>query len=128
MTGLPYRLLVVALALSVLPAAAYAQTPPAGGQATTENGSRTKNIVIGAAIGAGAGVLIGEYWLGQALDLPHGPDMLIGAGIFGTVGALIGWALGSSEPATAVALGKGFSVAPVLSKSKKAVVFRLSFK
>jgi hypothetical protein len=128
MTGHPCRLLIVALALSVLPVAAHAQAPSASAQTAAKNGSRTTSTVLGAAIGAGAGLVIGEFWFGKALDLPHGPDMLIGAGIFGAAGALIGWALGGSEPATAITLSKGFSVAPVLSKSRKAVVFRLSFR
>lgn len=59
----------------------------------------------------------GEYVFGRALDMPHGLDMLIGAGIGATIGGL---AARSSADATKP---KGaISVVPVIARARKAVL------
>jgi hypothetical protein len=82
--------------------------------------SRKDHVLIGLVAGAGAGVFFGEIVLGQRLDLPHGPDMLLGAAMGAGVGALTGFAVGSALRAD-TKMGR-VSVAPVVSKTKKAVV------
>ena len=145
MTKPTYRLLTVAaLALTVLPSAAFAQDSPANvrpvafdralegvGVPTSSTArvgmSRGGKIAVGAAIGAAAGLVFGEVVLGQGLDIEHGPDMLIGAGAFAVVGALIAKSMAGPASPTAIPR-KAISIAPVLSKSTKAVVVRLSLK
>jgi len=80
--------------------------------------TRGQRIAIGAAIGGGAGLVFGEYVLGRKLDMPHGPDMLLGAGIGASVGAMIAWAISPDEPAASNSK-RGMSVAPLLSPSRR---------
>ena len=105
-------------------AAVNAEAPRSAGRA----GSRSKKVVLGAAIGGTAGLFIGEYWFGQGLDMPHGPDILLGAAVFGGAGAAIGWALSGVGSGSSPAPTKAIAFAPVLSKSKRAVMVRLSLK
>ena len=84
-------------------------------------------MAIGAGIGGGVGVVVGEYYFGRKLDMAHGPDLLLGAGIGASAGALIAWALtgnksGASNSKSSV------SVVPVLSPSQKALVVTLALK
>jgi hypothetical protein len=53
--------------------------------------SRGGWIALGTGIGFGGGLVFGEYYFGRRLDLPHGPDMLIGGAIGAGAGALIAW-------------------------------------
>ena len=46
-------------------------------------------IALGTGIGFGAGLVFGEYYFGRHLDMPHGPDMIMGGGIGAGTGALI---------------------------------------
>ena len=154
MTGHIYRLPVVAaLAIAMLPAAALAQTPAASidpqsfrralSQVDLSNVespdpvvprrglSRGAKIGIGAGIGAAGGLLVGCPLFGQTLDIPHGVDMLMGAGIFAAAGAVIAAAIdrkSSAGRAAPAAPKKAITIAPVLSKSTKAVVVRLALK
>lgn len=89
--------------------------------------SRGARIGIGVGVGAGAGLIFGEYVFGQGMDMPHGPDMLLGAGIGAGIGGLIAWAVtkpdsGGSRPSTTT------TVMPVLSSSRKAIVMRLDLR
>ncbi len=142
------RLLFAAVVLMALPAPALAQTqtgridadsfqsalarvefeaaePTAAPVPTTL--SRKQRTWIGFGVGALAGCFIGEYWLGQGLDFPHGPDMLIGAGVFGTVGALLARHSGIKSPSPA-SPKRAITIAPVLSKSTKAAVVHVTLK
>jgi hypothetical protein len=85
-----------------------------------------QRIAIGAAIGGCVGLVFGEYVFGRELDMPHGPDMLLGAGIDASVGALIAWAMSPGEPAASNL--RGVSVAPLLSPSRKALGVTLALK
>ncbi len=58
-------------------------------RATKRGLARRQKIVRGAAIGGGVGVVVGEYGFGRGLNMAHGPDMLLGAGIGAGLGALI---------------------------------------
>jgi hypothetical protein len=89
--------------------------------------TRGQRIAIGAVIGGGVGLVFGEYVFGRKLDMPHGPDMLLGAGIGASVGALIAWAMFPGE-AAASNFKRGVSVAPLLSPSRKALVVMLALK
>jgi hypothetical protein len=51
-------------------------------------------VLFGALVGAGPGVVFGEYELGRKGDVAHGPDMLIGAGLGAGIGSLIGFVVG----------------------------------
>jgi hypothetical protein len=53
--------------------------------------SRGGWIALGTGIGLGGGLVFGEYYFGRHLDLPHGPDMMIGGAIGAGAGALIAW-------------------------------------
>lgn len=151
MTRLDTRLLTaIALSLSLVPAVGGAQPQSSdpdpltfwrslervdgavvnaeGPLSAAQAGSRSKKIVLGAAIGAGAGLFIGEYWFGQGLDMPHGPDILLGAAVFGGAGAAMGWVLSGIGSGSSTAPKKAITIAPVLSRSKRAVVVRLSLK
>ncbi|GEM_PF-3997514 len=87
--------------------------------------TRGQLIAFGAIAGGCAGLVFGEYVLGRKLDVPHGPDMLLGAGIGATVGALIGWVVPLGEPAASNSK-RSASVAPLLSPSRKALVITLA--
>lgn len=102
-----------------------AQAVPQG--ATGKAMARGKKIAIGAGIGGGVGVLVGEYYFGRKLDMAHGPDMLVGAGIGAGAGALIAWAL-TGGASGAFNAKSSASVAPVLSPSRKALVVTLALK
>jgi hypothetical protein len=43
-----------------------------------------------ALLGFGGGLVFGEYYFGRRLDMPHGPDMLLGGMIGAGAGAIIG--------------------------------------
>ena len=47
--------------------------------------------MIGTGIGFGGGLVFGEYYFGRHLDMPHGPDMLLGGMIGASAGALVAW-------------------------------------
>jgi hypothetical protein len=86
---------------------------------------------IGAGIGAAGGVVLGEVWLGQGLDFPHGPDMLIGAGIGAGAGAVVGALLSRSAPKAAPGGTKtrgSVVVVPLVSRSRQAVLVNISLK
>jgi hypothetical protein len=102
-----------------------AQAAPQG--ATGKAMTRGKKIAIGAGIGGGVGVLVGEYYFGRKLDMAHGPDMLGGAGIGAGAGALIAWALTGGESGASNSKSS-VGVAPVLSPSRKALVVTLALK
>jgi hypothetical protein len=53
--------------------------------------SRARWIALGTGIGFGGGMVFGEYYFGRHLDLPHGPDMVMGGPIGAGVGALVAW-------------------------------------
>ena len=102
-----------------------AQAAPQG--ATGKAMTRRKRIAIGAGIGGGVGVVVGEYYFGRTLNMAHGPDMVVGAGIGAGVGALIAWALTGDESGAANSRNV-VGVAPVLSPSRKALVVTLALK
>jgi len=108
-------------------AKANASLTPAAPQGVGEKDlSRRKKIVIGAAIGSGIGAVFGEYQFGRKMDMPHGPDMLLGAGIGAGLGALITRILTRDGPA---ADSKSFvSASPVLSASRNALLVTLALK
>jgi hypothetical protein len=51
-------------------------------------------VLFGALVGVAPGVVFGEYQLGRKGDMPHGPDMLVGAGIGAGLGSLVGLVVG----------------------------------
>lgn len=53
--------------------------------------SRAGWIALGTGIGFGGGMVFGEYYFGRHLDLPHGPDMVMGGAIGAGAGALVAW-------------------------------------
>lgn len=86
--------------------------------------SRGTKILLGALVGAGAGAAWGEYYLGRMKDVPHGPDMLIGAGLGAGVGALIvAVVTGDRRPATEQE--SRVVVVPVLSLNRPAMHVRI---
>ena len=102
-----------------------AQAAPQG--ATEKAMTLGKWIVVGAGIGGGIGVVVGEYYFGRKLDMAHGPDMLVGAGIGASAGALIAWAV-TGDKSGASNSKSSVGVAPVLSPSRKALVVTLALK
>ena len=53
--------------------------------------SRRAWIALGTGIGFGGGMVFGEYYFGRHLDMPHGPDMVMGGAIGAGAGAVIAW-------------------------------------
>ena len=51
-------------------------------------------VLFGALVGVAPGVVFGEFELGRRGDMPHGPDMLVGAGIGAGLGSLVGLVVG----------------------------------
>jgi len=106
----------------------YASLVQAQSQGASKSGlTRGKKIAIGAAIGGGVGIVVGEYWLGRGLDMPHGPDMLLGAGIGAGLGALIAWATTGNESDVSQSKSS-VSVVPVLSPSHKSLLVTLALR
>jgi hypothetical protein len=103
----------------------------ASGQETKEQRStRGRNMAIGAAIGASVGVVLGEFCLGQGMDLPHGPDMLIGAGIGVGIGVGLG-ALFSGNGRTespGSASKASVTVLPIVTPSRKALLLTVPLR
>ncbi len=89
--------------------------------------TRRKAIAIGAGIGGGVGVVVGEYYFGRKLDMAHGPDMLVGAGVGAGAGALIAWAL-TGDKSGASNFKSSVGAVPVLSSSLKALVVTVALK
>jgi hypothetical protein len=87
-------------------------------------------MIIGAVAGGVGGCLLGELILGQQLDFPHGPDMLIGAGIGAALGTWAGSAAHRNSVSTAAPAPKkkGLSVIPVVSSKTKAVIVSFPLK
>jgi hypothetical protein len=104
--------------------ASFTQVAPQG---VGEKGlSRSKKIAIGAAIGAGIGAVFGEYQFGRKMDMPHGPDMLLGAGLGAGVGAVITRIL--TRDGSATNSKSSVSAFPVVSASRKAWAVTLALK
>ena len=59
--------------------------------------SRRAWIALGSGIGFGAGMAFGEYYFGRHLDMPHGPDMVMGGAIGAGAGALVAWLVTRGE-------------------------------
>lgn len=77
-------------------------------------------IALGAGIGGGAGLVVGEYVFGRMLDLPHGPDMVLGGAIGAGTGALIAWRITRGTPDANASL----TVSPVITRSQKGLFVR----
>ena len=92
-------------------------TRPEASQSAPSAPTRRQRIAVGAIIGAGIGAGVGEFALGQALDFPHGPDMLIGAGVGAAIGVLMVRSSAGNPSKPKGAIG----VLPVLSRSRKSV-------
>lgn len=115
----------VVLTVALVPGAAWAQAPS---QATTEKPpSRGAWIAIGAAAGAGAGAVFGEYVFGRGMDMPHGPDMLLGAGLGAGVGSFVAW-LATRGRSGVSTDRRGLIVAPIVSPARKSVVVRYAWR
>ena len=92
-------------------------------------GGRRRAILLGTAAGASVGVYVGEVYLGQKGDFPHGWDMLVGGGIGAGVGAMVGSLLGPRQDKGGyVPPRSGVTVIPTLSRSRKAVLVKLQLK
>ena len=61
--------------------------------------SRRAWIALGSGIGFGGGMVFGEYYFGRHLDMPHGPDMVLGGAIGAGAGAVIAWLVTRNGPA-----------------------------
>jgi hypothetical protein len=106
----------------------YVSSAQAAPQGTTGKAmTRRVRIAIGAGIGSGGGVVVGEYFFGRKLDMAHGPDMVVGAGIGAGAGALIAWALTGDESGASNSRNV-VGVVPVLSPSRKGLVVTLALK
>jgi hypothetical protein len=96
---------------------------------TTGGGGLTRDskIALGAAIGGGIGAVVGEHWFGRGLDMPHGPDMLLGAGMGAGVGAIIAAAVTEkkSNPSTRTS---SVTMIPIFSPSRKSLLMRLALR
>jgi hypothetical protein len=80
--------------IPVEPNRSRARVGQSGSQGSQQKGWVGRHpVLFGALLGVGPGILFGEVVLGQGADFPHGPDMLIGAGIGAGIGALIGLAI-----------------------------------
>jgi hypothetical protein len=95
------------------------------GQAQSSRPSgKEVRILAGVGIGGGLGLIFGEYVFGRTMDMPHGPDMLLGAAIGGTVGGLIAWHA-SRDSVPSRGFGTDFAVAPLVTRSTRGVQFRI---
>ena len=106
----------------------YRSSAQATPQATSGSGlTRGKKIAIGAAIGGAIGVVVGEYWFGRGLDMAHGPDMLLGAGMGASLGALVAGVVTEkkSSPSTRTS---SVTVIPVFSPSRKSLLMTLALR
>jgi hypothetical protein len=87
--------------------------------------TRGDRIAIAAAIGGGIGAVVGEYLFGRALDMPHGPDMLLGAGLGATLGAL---SVALTESKSSPSTKSSVTVIPVFLPSRKSLLMRLTLR
>jgi len=95
-------------------------------QSVRTNGlSRRQKILISTGAGAVGGLLVGEYYFGRKLDVAHGPDMLLGAGIGAGIGALLSWTVTKRHPSIA---NLPFRVGAVIAPTRKSLTVTLPIK
>jgi hypothetical protein len=116
-------LIALTTLLMLLPAASEAQT--ADGRPGAQSTLR-RNIAIGAIFGVPGGLVFGENVLGQRLDVPHGPDMLLGAGMGAGIGALVGAILSGGARPVSSPSRSAVSVLPVVTPSRKALLIAVA--
>jgi hypothetical protein len=80
---------IAAIADAHSPLLSMAPQPPA--RRARSPLSRGAWIALGTGIGFGGGAVFGEYYFGRHLDMPHGPDMIMGGAMGAGDGALIAW-------------------------------------
>jgi hypothetical protein len=74
-----------------------------------------------ALLGFGGGLVFGEYYFGRRLDMPHGPDMLLGGMIGAGAGAIIGALMdmaAADKHVVYAATARTVRVAPTLSPTR----------
>lgn len=77
------------------PSRLLARARQGGSQGSQQRGWVGRHpALFGALVGAGPGVVFGEYELGRKGDMAHGPDMLVGAAIGAGLGSLVGFVVG----------------------------------